>query len=67
MQRGWTDAAIKALSHIASIILASTEDTAKALGVSEEAVKTRLHRARLWLRERLTAYFTPYVPEAHET
>lgn len=45
----------------------STEDTAKALGVSEEAVKTRLHRARLWLRERLTAYFTPYVPEAHET
>ncbi len=44
----------------------STEETARALGISPEAVKTRLHRARLWLRERLTAYFTPRVPEARE-
>ncbi len=36
----------------------STEETAQALGVSAEAVKTRLHRARLRLRERLSAYFT---------
>lgn len=36
----------------------STEDTAEALGLSLEAVKTRLHRARLWLRERLAGYFT---------
>ncbi len=41
----------------------STEETARALEVSEETVKTRLHRARLWLRERLTAFFEPHVPE----
>ena len=35
----------------------STEATAEALDVSEEVVKTRLHRARLWLRERLSGYF----------
>ena len=34
----------------------STEETAKALGIKIEVVKTRLHRARLWLRERLSAY-----------
>lgn len=37
----------------------STEETAAALNVSEDVVKTRLHRARLWLRERLTGYFIP--------
>lgn len=36
----------------------STEETAEALDLSAEAVKTRLHRARLWLRERLSGYFT---------
>lgn len=35
----------------------STEETAQALGLSEQAVKTRLHRARLLLRERLSSYF----------
>jgi RNA polymerase sigma-70 factor (ECF subfamily) len=35
----------------------STGETAQALGLSEQAVKTRLHRARLLLRERLTGYF----------
>jgi RNA polymerase sigma-70 factor, ECF subfamily len=35
----------------------STEDTAQALGLSVQAVKTRLHRARLLLRERLSSYF----------
>ena len=35
----------------------STEATAEALGVSEDVVKTRLRRGRLWLRERLTGYF----------
>jgi RNA polymerase sigma-70 factor (ECF subfamily) len=39
----------------------STEETARALELSEQAVKTRLHRARLWLRERLTDYFAPHV------
>lgn len=36
----------------------STEAAAEALGISPENVKTRLHRARLWLRERLAGYFT---------
>ncbi len=40
----------------------STEETAQALGVTPEAVKTRLHRARLWLRERLAAYFASDAP-----
>lgn len=35
----------------------STEDTADALGLSIPAVKSRLLRARLQLRERLTRYF----------
>ncbi len=35
----------------------STADTAEALGLSEGAVKVRLHRARLALREHLSAYF----------
>lgn len=36
----------------------STEATAEALNISLENVKTRLYRARLWLRERLAPYFT---------
>jgi RNA polymerase sigma-70 factor, ECF subfamily len=35
----------------------STEDTAKALGISVPAVKSRLLRARLKLREKLDRYF----------
>jgi RNA polymerase sigma-70 factor (ECF subfamily) len=35
----------------------STEETAEALGLSIPAVKSRLLRARLQLRERLTRYF----------
>jgi len=35
----------------------STEETATTLGLTIEAVRTRLHRARLLLRERLTLYF----------
>jgi RNA polymerase sigma-70 factor (ECF subfamily) len=36
----------------------STEATAETLDLSVDVVKTRLHRARLWLRERLSPYFT---------
>ncbi|MCB0048036.1 MAG: sigma-70 family RNA polymerase sigma factor [Caldilinea sp.] len=36
----------------------STEETAHVLAVSVANVKVRLHRARLWLRERLSGYFT---------
>lgn len=35
----------------------STQATAAALDLSEAAVKKRLQRARLWLRERLSDYF----------
>lgn len=35
----------------------STADTAHVLDLSPEAVKTRLHRARLFLRGRLSGYF----------
>ena len=35
----------------------STQETARALGISEGAVKTRLHRARVFLRETLAPYF----------
>jgi RNA polymerase sigma-70 factor (ECF subfamily) len=35
----------------------STEETAEALGLSIPAVKSRLLRARLQLREKLTRYF----------
>ncbi len=35
----------------------NTEETAQVLGISVSAVKTRLHRARLALRERLSKYF----------
>ncbi|MBN2565865.1 MAG: sigma-70 family RNA polymerase sigma factor [Candidatus Eisenbacteria bacterium] len=35
----------------------STNDTADALGLTVPAVKSRLHRARLFLREKLTDYF----------
>ena len=35
----------------------STEETAQTLGISIPAVKSRLLRARLQLREKLTRYF----------
>lgn len=35
----------------------STEETSQVLNLSESAVKTRLSRARMRLRELLTAYF----------
>ncbi len=35
----------------------STEETAEALGIQPGAVKVRLHRARLALREQLAGYF----------
>lgn len=45
----------------------STRETAVALDVSEDVVKTRLRRARLQLREQLTAYFAEqHQPGAKE-
>jgi RNA polymerase sigma-70 factor (ECF subfamily) len=42
----------------------ATAEVAIALGVSEEVVKTRLHRARLLLRERLAGTLERAAPEA---
>jgi RNA polymerase sigma-70 factor (ECF subfamily) len=42
----------------------STQETGEVVGLSEGAVKTRLHRARLQLRELLSAYFAERVPGA---
>ncbi len=41
----------------------STRETAEVLDISETAVKTRLHRARLQLREILTFYYKERLPE----
>jgi len=35
----------------------STSETAEVLGLTETAVKTRLLRARMWLREELSVYY----------
>jgi RNA polymerase sigma-70 factor (ECF subfamily) len=46
----------------------STHETAEVLGLSDTAVKTRLSRARLRLREELSAYFgerVNVIREAH--
>jgi RNA polymerase sigma-70 factor, ECF subfamily len=42
----------------------STKDSAEALGISEAALKVRLHRARLALREALDPYFPEHRPSA---
>ena len=44
----------------------STVETAAALEISEGAIKVRLHRGRLWLRERLTPYFAEMARDGLE-
>jgi RNA polymerase sigma-70 factor, ECF subfamily len=41
----------------------STRDAAELLGISESALKVRLHRARLALRKEMTPYLTDSVSE----
>lgn len=41
----------------------STAETAEILGISASAVKVRLHRARLELRESLAVYFAERLPD----
>jgi RNA polymerase sigma-70 factor (ECF subfamily) len=43
----------------------STAECAQVQGITESACKVRLHRARLWLRERLGEYFGEWVTTAH--
>ncbi len=48
---------LKAVFLLREIEGLSTRETAEVLGLSEAAVKTRLSRARLALRERLSVYY----------
>lgn len=50
-------ASLKAAFLLRELEGLSTRQTAEVLGISEVAVKTRLSRARLRLREELTVYF----------
>lgn len=62
--KGVIDNAIQSLSHKYRLVFNlrdmegfSTQETADILGISTQSVKTRLHRARLFLREKIsTAY-----------
>lgn len=53
--------ALKATFVLRDIEKLSTKETAEVLGISESAVKTRLHRARMQLRESLSDYFKAKV------
>ncbi len=44
----------------------STSEAAEALDLSEGAAKVRLHRARLWLRERLSPYFMEMAQDGQQ-
>jgi RNA polymerase sigma-70 factor, ECF subfamily len=49
--------ALRAVFLLRDVEELSIEETAEALGLSASAVKVRLHRARLALREQLSSYF----------
>jgi RNA polymerase sigma-70 factor (ECF subfamily) len=62
--RGFLDQAVQNLPVNLRVVFVmrdleglSIQDTAEALGLSENNVKTRLLRARLRLRQELSAYF----------
>ena len=62
--KGILDQAVEGLEPIYKVVFQlrdvdelSTEETAEALGISIPAVKSRLLRARLQLREKLTKFF----------
>jgi RNA polymerase sigma-70 factor (ECF subfamily) len=44
----------------------TTSETSEGLGLGEEAVKTRLHRARAMIRQRVTDRIGAAVPEAFQ-
>jgi RNA polymerase sigma-70 factor (ECF subfamily) len=68
--RGFLDQAIQRLSPALSAVFVlrdiqglSVRETAEALNISEVAVKTRLLRARLKLREELSVYYAERLSE----
>jgi RNA polymerase sigma-70 factor (ECF subfamily) len=71
--RGELERAIQELPETLKVVFVlreleglSTDETAETLDLSSGAVKVRLHRARLWLRERLTPYFTDLAQDGRE-
>lgn len=52
---------LRAVFQLRDIDELSTQETADILGIKPAAVKVRLHRARLALRERLAHYFEEYT------
>src|ERR1700741_1895032 len=49
--------------HLVDVEGHSNEETAELLGLSLPAVKSRIHRARLFLRDRLSDYFFEFKKE----
>jgi RNA polymerase sigma-70 factor, ECF subfamily len=71
--RAKLDAAVQKLPQRLKVVFlmrdinnSSTHETAEILGLSDTAVKTRLSRARLRLREELSAYFSERVKDYQE-
>ena len=48
---------LRTVFHLREVEALSVEETAEVVGISPSAVKVRLHRARLALREALAVYF----------
>ena len=72
--RGKLDAAVDKLPERLRVVFVlrdindlSTHETAEVLGLSETAVKTRLSRARLRLREELSSYLSERSSEYHQS
>ena len=70
--RAYLDKAIAKLSAALRVVFVlrdiqglSTQETAQVLNLSEEAVKTRLSRARLQLRESLSGYYSGRLAEGN--
>ena len=59
-------AALCVLVVFLDVAVLSTEETASQLELSPGAVKVRLHRARLRLRESLTAYLAAHTEAMDE-
>ncbi len=59
--------ALRAVFVLRDIENLSTTETAEVLNLSESAVKTRLSRARLRLREDLTGYFSEKLAEGEQS
>ena len=58
--------ALRAVFVLRDIEGLSVKETADALGINEPAVKTRLLRARLKLREELSAYYAERLAESNQ-